>query len=150
MAEGKRDDTKPRIIVSPEALTAAPRDTTEKTPMPWDGADRRAYARKHAGVRATVRDLHAKGQPFVEVELFDLSEGGLFGISDDPPFVGARLEVRLQLPDAPSLVTMEAKVVRATLPAGATPDAPPGFAVQFVHLSGLPMLQAYLRSRPAR
>jgi Tfp pilus assembly protein PilZ len=142
------DDTKPRIIVSPDALTPSRPDTTEKMPMPWDGADRRAFPRKHAKVRATMRGLEAKGQGFVEVELFDLSEGGLYAVTDEAPNFGAHLEFRLQLPDTPSVVAIQAKVVRVVLPAAASPHEPAGFAVQITHSSGLQILQAYLRSLP--
>jgi uncharacterized protein (TIGR02266 family) len=85
----------------------------------------RAYQR--IPVRLSVR--FRTESEFVQEHALNLSRGGIFIRSDDPPPIDSAVEVELQLPDASPPVTTAGIVVHRQLPGGAKPA---GAGVQFV------------------
>lgn len=85
----------------------------------------RAYQR--IPVRLGVR--FRSESEFVAEHALNLSRGGIFIQTDDPPPIDTAVEVELQLPDASPPVTTSGIVVHRQLPGGSKPA---GAGVQFV------------------
>jgi uncharacterized protein (TIGR02266 family) len=114
------------IVVDPQArmrianLLSA-RDESEKSNL-------RAFGR--FPVQLTVRFRTA--QEFIQEHATNLSRGGIFIRSDDPPPVNSAVEVEVQLPDGGQPVTSAGIVVHQVLPGG---KKEAGAGVQFVDAS---------------
>lgn len=64
---------------------------------------------------------------------FNLSEGGVFLVRDNPPPVGATVEILLPLPGLPTPLKMAGRVVsRVEQP---VEGSPPGFGVEFIDMN---------------
>ncbi len=92
------------------------------------GPDLRAFGRFK--VRFSIRFRTA--QEFVREHATNLSRGGIFIRSDDPPPVNSAVEVELQLPDGGAPVSSAGVVVHQVLPGG---KREAGAGVQFVDAS---------------
>jgi type IV pilus assembly protein PilZ len=88
----------------------------------------RAFPRRP--VRLSVRVRSERG--FATERAIDLSRGGMFIQTDDPPPVAAALEVELHLPDGRPPVTSRGVVVHRRLPGR---GSVPGAGVQFADAS---------------
>jgi hypothetical protein len=110
--------------------------------MPPTSRERRAVRRVLAALEAGYQD-HDR-QVFLRTR--DLSEGGIFLWSPEPPEVGAHAQLLLELPGQPALLRLRGTVARQD-------DGPPsGFAVQFDESLGeaaLSALRAYVRQTEA-
>ena len=88
-------------------------------------------------------------QDFVQEHATNMSRGGLFIRSDDPPPLDTLVAVELQLPDSGMPVTCAAIVVHRQLPGGSKPA---GAGVQFVDASDVfrERIDRYLDSVPRK
>jgi len=96
-----------------------------------------AISRRHPRFETKERvALKLEGREDVrELWTLDISRGGLFLTTDDPPPLGAKLEVTISTPDGQ--VALKAEVVHV-LPVAVAEQfgRPPGVGVQFMHLQG--------------
>ena len=84
-------------------------------------ANRRAAPRARVRLEAAYED--ALRQVFLVTT--DLSEGGVFLLTPEPPPIGFAGQITLELPTSPALLRLRGTVVRRRA------DAPAGFALAF-------------------
>ena len=94
-----------------------PRQTLEPGPR----ANRRTAPRARVRLEAAYED--SLRQVFLVTS--DLSEGGVFLLTPEPPPVGLSAQITLELPTGPAILRLRGTVVRRR------PDAPAGFALAF-------------------
>jgi hypothetical protein len=91
--------------------------TVERAPR----ANRRAAPRARVRLEAAYED--SLRQVFLVTA--DLSEGGVFLLTPEPPPVGLSGQITLELPTSPAILRLRGTVVRRRA------DAPAGFALAF-------------------
>ena len=84
-------------------------------------ANRRTAPRARVRLEAAYED--ASRQVFLVTS--DLSEGGVFLLTPEPPPVGLSGQITLELPTGPAILRLRGTVVRSRA------DAPAGFALAF-------------------
>src|SRR4051812_49392449 len=113
------------IVVDPQARMRISHLLSDKDEQ--DG-NHRSFPRYP--VKLAVR--YRIGGNFVAVEALNLSRGGVFLRTDDPPPVDTAVEVEVQLPDGSAPVTSNGIVVHQQL---AAPQKLAGIGVQFIDAS---------------
>ncbi len=96
-------------------------DHTRQVVEPATQANRRAAPRARVRIEAAYED--AVRQVFLMTA--DLSEGGVFLLTPEPPPVGLSGQVMLELPSGPAILRLRGMVVRRRS------EAPAGFALAF-------------------
>jgi hypothetical protein len=96
-------------------------DHTGQTLEPTSPANRRAAPRARVRLEAAYED--SLRQVFLVTA--DLSEGGVFLLTPEPPPVGLSGQITLELPTSPAILRLRGTVVRRRA------DAPAGFALAF-------------------
>jgi hypothetical protein len=83
--------------------------------------------KRRAGPRARVRQVAAYEDAVRQVLLVtsDLSEGGAFLLTPEPPPVGLSGQITLELPTGPAILRLRGTVVRQRF------ESPAGFAIAF-------------------
>ncbi|MCA1829012.1 MAG: TIGR02266 family protein [Myxococcales bacterium] len=113
------------IVVDPQARMRISHLLSEQ-----DQAEGQHRAYERVPVKLQVR--FRTSTEFVQEHAINLSRGGIFIRTDDPPPVDTAVEVELQLPDAGPVVSSAGIVVHRQMPGGVKP---PGVGVQFVDAS---------------
>jgi hypothetical protein len=96
-------------------------DHTRQAVEPGPRANRRTAPRARVRLEAAYED--ALRQVFLVTS--DLSEGGAFLLTPEPPPVGLSGQITLELPTGPAILRLRGTVVRRRA------DAPAGFALAF-------------------
>ena len=96
-------------------------DHTRQTVEPGRRANQRTAPRARVRLEAAYED--ALRQVFLVTS--DLSEGGAYLLTPEPPPVGLSGQITLELPTGPAILRLRGTVVRRRA------DDPPGFALAF-------------------
>ena len=94
-----------------------PGQAVERAPRPNRRAAPRARVRLEAAYEDSLRQVF--------LVTADLSEGGVFLLTPEPPPVGLSGQITLELPTSPAILRLRGTVVRRRA------DAPAGFALAF-------------------
>ena len=114
---------------APPSPTAPP---PPETGDPWSPKLTRTSARIRAELRAEVEVEGRVGGAVHHTH--DVSEGGVFLRTHDPPAVGTRIRLRLALPEGETTTPIEGQVAHVVSPGHATSQRPPGVGVRFTRV----------------